>query len=297
MPQRIIGQSPLPDATCQDECPSQCESVFDVVHVSYLIRGGTRVCWQLLSTFSDPLPYTFQLQVGQSGNPDADDWADVGTSMENTFYAVDGVKRVYGKTQYTHYRVKMTTSLGTYYSDPVASGGILPPRDWRLASEIVRKEKLRFRYTSQDGYLLKRRITGVPCTQCLDLQTDEVTNPDCTECYGTGLQCGYFYPMGCIWVDLAPKTRRKHIDDAGMRRTVNDIVVTGRMLMMPLLQETDVWVSRETDDRYYIQKIQDVAEIRGVPLVANVELRPAPYTDIIYTIAIPQQDEFLTGNC
>ena len=69
------------------------------------------------------------------------------------------------------------------------------------------------------------------------------------------------------------------------------------MLMMPLLQETDVWVSRETDDRYYIQKIQDIAEIRGVPLVANVELRPAPYTDIIYTVAIPQQDEFLTGNC
>jgi len=262
-----------------------------------LIRGGTRVCWQLLDTFSDPLPYTFQLQVGQSGNPDADDWEDVGTSIENTFYAVDGTKRVYGKTQYTHYRVKMTTSLGTYYSDPTSSGGILAPRDWRIAREIVRKERLRFRYTSQDGYLLKRRITGVACTKCLDLQTDEVTNPDCTECYGTGLQCGYFYPMGCIWADLSPKTRRKHIDDAGMRGTVNDIVVTGRMLMMPLLQETDVWVSRETDDRYYVQSIQDAAEIRGVPLVANVELRPAPYTDIIYTIAIPQQDEFLTGNC
>ena len=83
MPQRIIGQPPLPAATCQDVCPSQCESVFDVVHVSYLIRGGTRVCWQLLPTFADPLPYTFQLQVGQSANPDADDWEDVGVSIEN----------------------------------------------------------------------------------------------------------------------------------------------------------------------------------------------------------------------
>ena len=69
------------------------------------------------------------------------------------------------------------------------------------------------------------------------------------------------------------------------------------MLMLPLLQETDVWVNRETDDRYYIHSIQDVAEIRGVPLIANVEMRPAPYTDIAYTIPIPQQDEFLSGAC
>lgn len=284
-------------ATCQDNCPPACQSVFDMVHVSYLIRGGTRVCWTLRNTFADALPYTFQLQVGQSGDPQANDWEDVGVAIENTYYAIDGTKRVYGKTQYTHYRVKLTTNAGTYWSDPVAKKGILDSRDWRIAREIVRKERLRYRYTSQDGYLLKRMITGVRCTKCLDLQTDEVTNPDCTECYGTGLQCGYFYPMDCIWADLSPRTHHKHIDDRGMRGTVNDIVVSGRMLHFPLLQERDVWVSRETDDRYYVQSIQNAAEMRGVPLIANVELRPAPYTDVIYTVAIPQQDAALGGSC
>ena len=284
--------------SCEENpCPPSCEDAFDMVHVSYLIRGGTRVMWQLIPEFRDPLPWTFQLQVGKTGDENADDWTDVGLAVENTCYSIDSTKRVYSKTQNTHYRVKLTTSVAVHYSQPAAKSGILSVRDWRIANEIVRKEKLRFRYTSQDGYLLKRRATGENCTSCLDLQTNEVTNPYCQECWGTGKQCGYYYPLSCIWADLSPKTRRMHIDDQGRRGTVNDIVVTGRMLMLPLIDEQDVWVSRKTDDRYYIHSIQDVAEIRGVPLAANVELRPAPFTDVIYEIPIPQQDAWLAEHC
>ena len=40
-----------------------------------------------------------------------------------------------------------------------------------------------------------------------------------------------------------------HVDDQARRGTVKDIVVTGRMLMLPLIDEQDIWVSRKTDDR------------------------------------------------
>jgi len=291
MPSRLIATPPLPSETCFNPCPSQCENVFDRVHVSYLIRGGTRVMWDLLPDFTDPLPHTFTLQVGRSGNPSADDWEDVGLPSENTFYAVDGDQRVWGKTQYTHYRVKLETPSGTYYSEPTDGIGILGRRDWRIAREIIRKEKLRNRLASSEGVLLKRREHGPKCTQCVDLQTQEVKDPDCENCFGTGFQCGYFYPMGCVWADLSPKTRRKHLDDQGMRGVVADIVMSARMLMLPLIQEYDVWVNLKTDDRYYIHSIQHIAEIRGVPLIANVELRPAEYSDVIYSIEIPQQEQ------
>ncbi len=279
------------DHTCVNKCPSQCDNVFDRVHVSYLIRGGTRVMWDLLEDFTDPLPHVFTLQVGRTGNPDADDWEDVGLAVENSFYAIDGDQRVWGKTQYTHYRVKLVTSVDTYYSDPTNGMGILGRRDWRIAKEILRKERLRMRYGGIDGYLLKRRENGPRCTECLEFQTGEILDPECPLCYGTGYQCGYFYPMGCIWADLAPKTKRKHIDDQGMRGTILDIVVTARMLLVPAIQSYDVWVNHLTDDRYYIHSLQNAAEIRGVPLVGNVELRPAPFTDVIYDIPIPQQIE------
>lgn len=286
-------------ATCEgNPCPPSCENVFYMVHVSYLIRGGTRVMWSMNETFNDPQPWVFQLQTGRTGNQNADDWVNVGLPMTNACYAIDPIKRNFSKgDQDTHYRVKLTTPRDSYYSAPVAKAGILLPRDWRLAQEIIRKERLRFRYVTQDGYLLKRRITGKNCPRCLDPQTMEITDPYCTQCWGTGKECGYYYPIGCIWADLSPLTRRRNLDDQAMRGTIRDIIVTGRMLMFPLIEEKDVWISRKTDDRYYIESIQDVAEIRGVPLIANVELRPAPFTDVIYNIPIPQQDDWLQTHC
>jgi hypothetical protein len=287
--ERDIKQRPLEDPTCVNNCPPQCENVFDRVHVSYLIRGGTRVMWELQDDFRDPLPHSYLLQVSRTGNPDADDWTDVGLPVENAFYAIDGEQRVWGKTNWTHYRVRLSTPNATYYSEPTDGIGVLERRGWRLAKDILRRERLRMRYGGIEGYLLKRRHYGPKCPTCLEFQTEEVTDPECPTCYGTGFQCGYFYPMGCIWADLSPKTKRKHIDDQGMRGTVSDIIVTGRMLMLPLIQEYDVWVNAKTDDRYYLHSIQNVAEMRGVPLVANVEMRPAPFTDIIYDVPIPQQ--------
>lgn len=254
--------------------------------------------WTLSSGFKDPPPWTFQLQCGRTGSQTADDWENIGSPIDNACYAIDTSKQNYSKgEQDAHYRVVLTTPIATYVSSPVAKAGILGVRDWNLARELCRKERLRARHASPDGYLMKRRLTGQDCTLCLDLQTMEVTDPYCPQCRGTGKECGYYYPMSCVWADLSPMTRRKHLDDQGMRGTIQDIVITGRMLMLPLIDEKDVWINRKTDDRYYIESIQNVAEVRGVPVVANVELRPAPFTDVIYDIAIPQQDEWLRQVC
>lgn len=280
-----------------NDCLPNCDNVFDLVHVSYLIRGGTRVMWDLIPEFKDPTPWVFQLQVGETGNEDASDWEDVGLAVANTCYAIDSQKHEYGSTANTHYRIKLTTPAGVYYSNPTAKTGILQPRDWRLAKEIVRRELVRFKYSAQDGYLLKRIISGPGCTRCLDFQTNEVTDPYCPQCRGTGKECGYYYPMACIWADLSPQAKRMDVDDQAVRGTVQDIVVTGRMLTLPLIAENDVWVSRKTDERFYIRSIQHIAEMRGVPLLANVEMRPAPFTDVIYDVEIPQQDIWLQERC
>jgi hypothetical protein len=286
-------------ATCEPkECIPSCENVFDMVHVSYLIRGGTRVMWTLSTTFNDPQPWTFQLQTSWTAGEDPTAWEDVGLPVDNSCYAIDPNQRNYSRgVQSVHYRVKLTTPVAEYYSEPTAKAGILSVRDWNLAREMVRKEKLRHRYANQDGYLLKRRSGGALCSRCLDIQTNEVTDPYCPQCWGTGKECGYFYPLACVWADLSPVTRRRHIDDQAVRGTILDITVSARMLMLPLVDAQDVWVSRKTDDRYYIQAIQHVAELRGVPLIANVELRPAPFSDVIYRIPIPQQDAWLQEHC
>lgn len=278
-------------------CPPSCESVFDRVVVSYLIRGNALVLWELRPEFIDPPPLTFTLQVGHSANPGADDWEDVGLSIVNQYFAIDPEQRVWGKTQFTHYRIKLETSQGTYYSAPTGGLGTLSRRDWRIAREIVRGWKLaaRLDFGSQEGYLLKRRWTGAKCPTCLDHMTDEIRDPECTTCYGTGFLCGYYYPMSCIWAKMDPRTYRTELDGGQARGTINDVRVKTEMLNTVLLGEDDVWVAAATDDRYYVHRVTNISEIRGLPIKAEVDLRPIPFSSVIYTIEIPQQLERLAG--
>lgn len=279
-------------------CPVSCEPVFDMVHVSYLIRGGTRVMWALKNTFNDPLPWLFQLQVSRVANQNADDWENVGLPVENTCYAIDPDQQNFAQgVNDTFYRIRLSTTNATYYSDPVGKQGILSVRDWRLAREVIRQERVRNRLAASDGYLLKRRVTGQDCPRCLDLQTNEVTDPYCPQCYGTGKACGYYYPMACVWADTQPISRGLNLDDQNVRGPVRDITQSARMLMLPLIDEWDVWINRKTDDRYFIHQIDNIAEWRGVPLIASVKMRPLAYTHVVYTIAIPQQDAWLQQTC
>lgn len=283
---------------CQP-CPPACASVFDRVTVSYLIAGGTRILYTLLDTFLDPGPLVFQLQYAPTSNPLADDWVDVGLAVEDQYVVVDPDQRSFGKQNTAHYRIRLTTPVGTYYSDPTGVRGVLGRRDWRLARETIRQRRVLFRYGpgGQLGYLLKRRWTGVRCAACTDLQTGESRDPDCLTCFGTGYQCGYYYPIACVWASMSPRTRhtQRDGDSTASRGTVDDVVVAATMLQTELLGEEDVWVNAVTDDRYFVHSITNTAEIRGVALVSDVELRLAAFTSPIYDLAIPQQWRALAG--
>lgn len=269
-----------------------CESVFDRVAVSHLARGCTQVFWELREDFSDPPPYEFQLQFSDVRNAKDTEWLDVGDPVTDALTAEDPERRAYGKINRTHYRVKVTTSAGEHFSDPVGMEGTLSPQDWRSAREILRLETLEMRkgHSGQEGFLLKRRITGINCPSCLDYVTREILNPDCQHCWGTGKKFGYYYPVCDVWADIDPKTYRTHLDSGQARGTVQDIVVRARMINTWLLGEEDIWVNKKTDDRYAVHTVQNLVEIRGVPLVASVELRPFPFTDVAYQIPIPGQN-------
>lgn len=279
----------LADCPLDDACPPECRSVFDRVVVSHAIAGPARVMWELLDTFTDPGPLTFQLQVGATTNPLADDWENVGVPVVDQYVAFDDEQRVWGKTNWTHYRVRVSSASGVAYSLPTGGMGILNRHDWRMAREIIRQRKLAYRVGpgGQRGYLLKRRWTGLDCQTCLDPVTREVRNPDCPDCYGTGKQCGYYYPMGCTWAEMDPKTYRTALDP--QRGTTNDIVLKAEMVVTEILDEEDVFIVDKTDERYFVHRVQHTSEIRGVPLVAKVELRPIPYSSAIYSITIPDQ--------
>lgn len=279
------------DPTCggTSGCPvSECDDIFSRITVDTLIEGGTRVSWELSDKFDDVGPYTFQLQVSLHGVETATDWVPVGATVVDQNYAIDDEKRVHGQTQFAHYRICLQSVEGDYFSKPIHAWQGLSARDGRIVREVIRQERLNFREGGIEGFFLKRKIFGDGC-ECLDFQTMEIRNPECSECYGTGFVGGYWPAATCVFAIVDPRTRHEQLDGGQARGTTNDIFTKGRMLAMPFMNEEDVWIDRRTDNRWFIHRIDNIVERRGVPVVANVELRHAPYSHPIYMFPRPDQ--------
>jgi len=284
-----------PTDQCTIQCGSVCEWIFSKVSVWPLIRGGTRVEWTLHPRFADPTPHVFQLQVGRTGNPNADDWEDVGFSVQDTFFAIDDTKRVYGNFQWTHYRIVLTTSQGSYASKPQLVLDNLSKRDWLRMREIIRMETLRFKKEAGvEGYLLKRRLFGEEC-ECIDTLTKEVRNAQCAICYGTGYVGGYYPPVPCYYFEEVEEGGGKvfdnQLDNAEGRGTIDDSRrIIARVLNTPQVFAYDVIVDKGGDTRWVVRSAEGAVAIRGLPIVLKAELRLLPYSHPIYNLEIEGQN-------
>lgn len=259
---------------------------FRRVSVDHMVRGTTRVWWQLDPRFNEPGPYVFQLQVGKTGLRDADDWRSVGDPVTNAYLAYDPEWRSSGYELLSHYRVTLTTPTNLYVSQAASCFGELNERDWVLSREIIRKELLRHKYVSVPGYLLKRMRFGKPCDRCRDPLTQETTDSDCPQCNGVGFDVGYHPPLAMQCWDLSPQVIQEKIDSQLRGNTRDNSAVTARVIGFPALNKRDIWVNGASDERWMIDGIQIAAAMRNVPLVYSVQLSLLPFTNRAYAIEV-----------
>lgn len=272
---------------------------FRRVSVDHMVRGTTRVWWQLEPLFRDPGPHVYQLQVSKSGLTNSSDWADVGPPLTNAYVAYDSAWRLSGYSLLTHYRVKLTTPTTVYVSQSAGCFGELNERDWVLSQEIIRKEQLRHQFVSTPGYLIKAMRFGKPCPRCREKLTQEVLDSYCPVCSGTGFEVGYFPPQPLQCWDLSLQTIQEEGDAQTRGPTRDNAIVEARVIGFPALNKYDVWVNAASDERWIIDTIQVVAAMRNVPLVYQVKLNLAPFTDGIYTFEVggesPTRDPSTAG--
>lgn len=268
---------------------------FRRVSVDHMVRGVTRVWWQLEPLFNDPGPYVFQLQFGRTGLRDAADWQNVGPPVTNAYSAGDPAFREAGYDLLVHYRVVLTTSLGVYVSQPANCFGELTEKDWLLAREVIRKEKLRHQLVSAPGYLVKPMRYGVPCKRCRDPLTQELTDADCPVCSGTGFEVGFHPPLPMQCWDLSPQVISEDVDNELKGATRINPYVQARVIGFPALNKGDIWVNGSSDERWLVESIQVSAAIRNVPIVYQVKLGLLPFSNMAYTIEIGGEPATRTG--
>lgn len=251
-----------------------------------MVRGVTRVWWQLESAFNDLGPYTFQLQFGRTGLRDALDWQNIGPAVVNSYMATDPVWRETGSNLLSHYRVQLTTLSGTYISQASNCFGELTERDWLLSREIIRKEQVRNRLASTPGYLIKPMRYGTPCPRCRDVLTQEITDANCPVCSGTGFEIGFHPPLPVQCWDLAPVSINEDVDSQLKGATRENPYTTARVVGFPAINTEDIWVNAGSDERWRVDTIQILAAIRNVPVVYQLRLGLLPFSNSAYAIEI-----------
>jgi len=274
--------------------PATTVKPFKRVKVSTRLLGGTTVTWEIDRQFKETQPYAFTVQVGR--NVWDDSWINVNTAPVSGISGViitDTTQRVWSTFTDVFYRVQLVTGDATYYSTAVQADGALSTRDWRLVRAVSKREDLWHRkYGGAKGYFLKRRVWGAPCPgrleaatntyiPCTDFDTGSVIDTDCPTCFGTGIECGYYASVD-MFVVLSQRSRdsKQHAN----RGTVEDVIISGRTLAWPEASQDDVWIQDDSDARYYVQKIQNTSEFRGVPIIQTLELRKAPASDPAYLL-------------
>lgn len=259
-----------------------------------MVRGVTRVWWQLEKLFKEPGPYVFQLQFGRTGLRDATDWVDVGQPVTNGYFALDPAWREGGYTLMTHYRVKLTTPQNVYVSQAANAFGELTERDWLLAREIIRKEQLRHKLASIPGYLIKPMRYGVPCPRCRDQLSSEVTDANCPVCNGTGFEVGYHPAQAMQCWDLSPQNEQSDVGEP-KGTTRENPYVEARVIGFPGLNKDDIWINGSSDERWVVETIQISAAIRGVPIVYQVRMGLVPFSNTIYAVEVGGEPAARTG--
>lgn len=264
-----------------------CDEVFDDLIFRPRIEGGTLVFWKLKSTVKLVTPYTFTLQFGHAPTAPDDEWINVGTT---TAYSLqDTVQRRFGQSNYVYYRIKLTEGDGDFvtYSRAAAPFGNWSYKEVCLYQAVGRSERIRLMSrTGTEGILYKRRVYGTPCPACLDHSTGVPTDSNCPVCLATGFVGGYYPPEGCVWGEITQQTMREAIDMQGLRGTVNDQTIQGRFFADKEFNTYDIWIARTTSERYFVQQVQNVEELRGIPVIYQIELRLVPPTNIIYKLPL-----------
>ncbi len=268
---------------------------FRRIFVDHLFRGTTRVWWSIDTGFNDPAPHTFQLQAGYTGNGNALDWVDIGTPANNVYYLSDDTGREQtGKRLLTHYRVVLTTPRASYVSGPQGITGALTERDWLMAREILRKERLRLGLVSQTGYLLRRMRYGIQNKANTDSLTGEIIDSGEPSSWGTAFKVGYHPPVG-VQVDFNNTAIVERRGGADIQtNNSRPAEFAARIVGFPDIAKEDIWVDAVTDQRWCVGDIDVAASFRGVPLVYLVKFSLMPFSHVVYKIPVTDLSYDLT---
>lgn len=256
------------------------EQIIERLVIAPSFARGFTFSWAVALECSDPAPWTFQVEQGHTQDGP---WEPLSPVLTHQYSYQHTGKVLVPKDPVLYFRVVMTTPVGTYHSAVRSPFGDLNRADFLQGREIMRNEVVQARLKA--GVLCKlwmKAVFGPKCDKCVDPITGTVNNPDCPACFGTGIQPGYYGPFD-MWAVFSPRKRDKGLKGDGLG-VHEDYAFSVRAIGSLVVKKDDVLVDVSSDRRYYINSVENVMELRRIPLIQQFEAREAPTSEQIYRL-------------
>lgn len=254
---------------------------FQQVAVDLDFKRGHVVHWKFADNFRPTSPTSITLEICE--NPSF--LGPVESVVASSFYAVDSTRSKQDWVVPRSYRLKVIDGDGKQLVSGTFDYNLdkLPRHKYLLISEMLRKEWLRMQYVGQQGYLLKRRYSGVNATQDVDPVTGVPISNNALSS-GVGLEHGYYPAVSMIFSSEGRKQETK-LDEGGLGVNFNEQLAI-RTTNFPALDVQDVVVTPD-GKRWFVSDVQE----RFFPgthtvLIHSAQCRIIPNTDPVYNIAV-----------
>ena len=253
------------------------------------IQEPTYVYWDLRPDMRDKGEYSYQLQVARTPNPTDPEWKNIGEPVTDPAFLTDPDTKSYGYVLDKYYRIILTTGEGRYVSAAFGCFGPLRRREWKIAKEIIRKERLRAGYTAVPVTVFQKKRYGEHCPYC-STEDGGTSNSNCEYCYGTGYLGGYHAPFDFQMMDISP-SRLHEIHYSNNTATFNTASdrYQARAAGVPELYAGDIIWDHATGQRFKVTTAPVIAQMHRVPLVRQVDMTLLPFSDMAYSIGLPKQ--------
>lgn len=185
-----------------------------------------------------------------------------------------------------YYRVQALTPSGRLLTavDEVgpAVGGPDAPLAARKMAQYHRRAARNFdlalrKFVGTPVALLKRRVWGTRCKECWDRVTKEVIRPNCTACWGTGFEGGYWTPTAAHARRSAGSTSTQITPQ--QKSDANEATVW--LPDTPAMERDDVVVFLEDQKRFRIDR-QVQTEIRLAAVHQVFTCQEYDHSHVIY---------------
>jgi|GEM_PF-5252599 len=246
--------------------------------------GGTIVEWSLVSTFQEPPPHHYELQIAYGESAEETEWETVAEG-EDTFLLVHESPETYTNLTRAIYRLRLL--VGDKKQPTAIYQTLIPSKpyfDLRSRKIIRRKFQIVIqnlkRASGTPGLLYKRRYYGPKCPRCANILTGEPVDGGCGVCYGTGIIGGYYQPLPFL-LSITEQDFQHELNAEGLG-TVQLKTIKCLGPAFPDYTHGDIWRNLTDNTFWWINQVAAAESFRGYPVINNIILSKIPATSPLY---------------